>query len=97
MADKAGPGEAINVEGTLSAVKGLRYICSLNSYDNVYCTFYNTIKDTAWDQNATAMGAGATVTHANAADNATPADTDTILLGRLANIKDGFIQSFDDR
>jgi hypothetical protein len=30
-------------------------------------------------------------------DNASPASTDTLQLGRVVNIKDGFIQSFDNR
>jgi hypothetical protein len=64
-------GQKIKTTGTVQTVAGLRYISSLNSNSNVYCTFYNTIKDTAWDENAGAMGAGATVTKANAAVDCT--------------------------
>lgn len=64
--------QIIKTYGFTKSVRGLRYVHVLNSYSNVYCTFYKADSKASsggevWDENATAMGDGDTVTHANAA------------------------------
>ena len=75
--------QIIDTEGEVSPFKGNFYVSSLNSSSNVYCTFYNTQLDQAWDENASAMGPGATVTHANAAVPCT--DHRAVTGNRVAN------------
>ena len=119
--------QIIETYGSVSPIVGNSVIYSQNDKANMYARFYNTQRDQLWDQNATAMGSGATVTWANSAvsltdweatrggwkitvpatltegwydvtiyDNAAPAATDTLLIGRHCYIKGGSIQSLDD-
>ncbi len=57
--------QIIQTYGSVSPIVGNSVIYSQNDKANMYARFYNTQRDQLWDENATAMGAGATVTWAN--------------------------------
>jgi hypothetical protein len=59
--------QIIETFGSVSPIVGNSVIYSQNDKANMYARFYNTQRDQLWDENATAMGAGSTVTWANSA------------------------------
>ena len=63
------PGQKLNPSATSTSYSGRLVISNADAKaaTNLYATFYNPITNEAWDEDASAMGSNATVTHANAA------------------------------
>lgn len=62
-------GQTLNPSATSTSYSGRLVISNADAKaaSNLYATFFNPVTNEAWDENATAMGSNATVTHANAA------------------------------
>jgi hypothetical protein len=61
--------DILNTQSNVTAYSGRLVISNADAKAaaNLYATFYNPVTNEAWDEDASAMGSNATVTHANAA------------------------------